>query len=166
MLVENPTYTIPRSPNHITADGSYSLDFSTPSNTNYLTIFRTVGFSGTYTISFWIRPHSVPTTGQLVAPVLSIASATGPSPDYPWIGFYGNGGTTTMRFCVKQGLNDAITCLDSANTSWTVDSSFYHIVFGQYPTPSTTEPYQYTLWMQANAGTRATVTTTYPGVPA
>jgi len=43
--------------------------------------------------------------------------------------------------------------------------TWYMVSWGAYPSPTTTEPFQVTLWMQVNAGSRATQTITYDSAP-
>jgi hypothetical protein len=157
-LLEPDGVNVPRTTGK-TGSGPYAFQHQAVAN-SYLYIPRTVGFSGTFTINFWIHVATGPSAdGKEV--YLATIKASGAA-RYPLLELIRVSGTTYVRYTVKQSITDTLSYVQ---VTMPLDANFHEVAFGGYPTPTQTEPFQWTLWMQVDGGTRATQTVTYPGVP-
>lgn len=141
--------------------GSYALAHTAVAN-SYVYIPRSTGPVGPFTVSFWIYIDTPPSASTKRVQILSTRSNLGDE-GYPRVYIYNNAGTNNLRYEVKQSVDDTITTLTSTQALST--ATWYHVTFGQYPNASSGAPYQQTLWLQVNAGTRNTANITYPDVP-
>jgi hypothetical protein len=92
----------------------------------------------------------------------SAAPGTGSTGSHPIVYLSRSGASTTIKYEVQQALTGDVT---SVSTSSAVSAStWYYVALGQYPTPTSSYPYQQTLWISlstTSAGAKATQTITY-----
>jgi hypothetical protein len=157
-LVEPDGSNVANSSTHKT--GTYSLAHTAAAN-SYLYVPRSTGPTGQFTVSLWILVDTVPSASTKRVQVLSTRNSLG-NEGYPRVYLYHNGTNVVFRYEVIQGITDAVTTLTSTQSIST--GTWYLVTFGQYPSPTASEPYQSTLWMEVNAGTRNTTTIAYPDV--
>jgi hypothetical protein len=143
------------------AGSGYSFNHTAAANSS-LIIPRTTGFGGTFTGSFWLYVDTLPSADTKVVQIISMKDSLG-ALGYPYVALYRSGANTNVRFYVKQSVTDTVSYVASSST--VSGSTWTHVSFGMYPTPTTSEPYQMTLWASINAGAKATATVAYPGVP-
>ena len=142
-------------PTHKTGATSLAIDASA---NHYVYIPRSSGPSGQFTVGFWIYPFGLPSATTKRVQILSTRDALG-NEGYPRVYLYNNAGTVNVRYEVKQGITDTVTTL--TNTSQAIAlNNWYYVTFGQYPNADSTHPYQHTLWIQTNGGTRDTANIT------
>jgi len=141
--------------------GTYALAHTAVAN-SYIYMPRSAGPVGQFTVSFWIYIDTLPSASTKRVQVLSTRDNLG-NEGYPRIYIYNNAGTSNLRYEVKQSVDDTVTTLTSTQSLST--ATWYHVTFGQYPNATSSAPYQQTLWLQVNAGTRNTANITYPDVP-
>lgn len=158
LLLEPDGANIANSSTHKT--GTYSLAHTAVAN-SYLYIARAAGMTGEYTASFWVYVDTLPSATTKRVQVLSIRDSLG-NEGYPRIYLYNNAGTTNFKYEVKQGLTDTVTTVTSSQAIST--ATWYLVVFGQYPSPTSSEPIQQTIWVSVNAGAKNVATITYPDV--
>jgi hypothetical protein len=125
--------------------------------------------NGPFTMGFWLYVVTPPSADGKAVPVVWMAPIASSSefvlngsaaPAYPRVSLYRIGSSTYVRYEVKQSLNDTPSYVQSASAL--SSSTWYYVALGQIRTPTTTEPYQHTLWMEIDGGTRQTQTITYP----
>lgn len=158
LFVEPDGANVANSSTHKT--GTYSLVHTAAAN-SYVYVPRATGPTGQFSASFWIYVDTLPSASTKRVQVLSTRDSLG-SEGYPRVYLYHNGTNVIFRYEVKQGINDTVTTLSS--TQAISAATWYLVALGQYPSPTTSEPFQSTLWMEVNAGTRNTTTITYPDV--
>ena len=125
----------------------------------YLYIPRTASLGGEFTVNVWVEFASDPATGDLVLATRDTngTNANGIGGKVYWIT---TSGDVRPNFKVLQNVTDTGT-----NVQWSADVSngAWHLLsFGEYPSPTTSEPYQWTIWISVDAGTRVTATITWP----
>lgn len=162
----------------VTSSGklSYALNHTAAADDG-LTISRATPLTGTLSMGFWIYVSTLPSgTGKKVpiiwmAPVQSSTESQIASGVYagssdtapPMVYLYNSSGTTYVRYEVKQALSETTTYVQS--TQSVAASTWYYVALGQYPTPTSTYPYQQTLWVNVSTtsmAARNTTTITYP----
>jgi hypothetical protein len=151
-------------------------------NGDGLTIPRTAPFGGTFTFGFWLSVDTLPSANGKKVPIFWMAPiydtsgseyminnsstpdlTTGNLTPYPRVYLYNSNGTTYVRYEVKQSMTETVTYVQSSQS--VNASTWYYVALGQYPTPTSTYPYQQTLWVSvstASLAARATQTITYP----
>jgi hypothetical protein len=141
--------------------GTYALAHAAAAN-SYIYVPRTNGPVGEFTVSFWIYIDTLPSASTKRVQVLSTRDSLG-NEGYPRVCIYNDTGTSKLRYEVKQGVDDTVATLTSTQALST--ATWYHVTFGQYANVTSSAPYQQTLWIQVNAGTRNSANITYPDVP-
>lgn len=145
---------VARADNGTLTTGTYCLDLASP---QYLYIPRSPSLGASFTMNLWIKLGSAPATTNIIRTFDGAGSRKG-----SYLQLNNSSGSITPRFYVKQSISDtesyvaASAALSNPTTTW------HLITFGIYATPTTTEPYQQTLWMQIDGGTKTTTTVTYP----
>ncbi len=149
------------------ANGGAAYAFNhTAAGNSYLEIPNTVGFSGMFTINLWIRVNTAPSASKF-SDILYVYNASGSSPYHydPRLQMvYDTGTTVKFKLLAKQSVTDTETPVTSAAVTY--GTSWHLVSFGMYPSPTTTEPYQTTLWIATDGGSKQTATITWPSVPA
>lgn len=143
--------------------GTYAW-WHTDTSNNYLLIPHTVGMTGTFTGGLWIYIDTPPpshATNNTVSFILSMKDGNG-IPQYPTLSLERNAGTANVypRFCIQQAMTGTVTC--AKGTTALSNSTWYYISFGEYASPTTSEPYQQTIWVGTNTNARVTATATWP----
>ena len=123
---------------------------------DYLYIPRSPSLGTSFTANLWMNFSATPNNG---VDVLSTKDAGG-NQKGSRLYLSVSGSNITPKFEIKQAMTDTVTPV-TASSSFT-SGSWHLVTFGAYATPTTSEPYQVTLWMQIDAGTKATATATYP----
>jgi hypothetical protein len=73
-------------------------------------------------------------------------------------------GSQWIDFSVKQSISDEVQTTAINVGTW--DANWHLISFGMYPTPTTSQPYQHTIWISKDGGAKQLATIEFPSVPA
>jgi hypothetical protein len=161
LFLEPDGVSISRSSTHKL--GSYSFSH-TNSNSSYLTIPNTVGFSGTFTVNFWIyfNTSGLPSADGRIVQVISIKTA-GSTMGRPYVVMKNTSGNTKMRFCMLD-LQETEVCVDDTTNLST--QTWYMATVGAYADPVYTNLNRQRLWIAVNNNTRTTDVLVAPQRPA
>lgn len=147
------------------ANGGVAYAVSVASVNQSIMLKETVGLSGTFTANLWVKlPSSnVLTSSGDFADVIFTRDTYVGNHNYPKLSLYNVSGTLKWRFQVKQSMTDTVSYVEQSVSKDTI----WHLVsWGQYPSPTSSYPYQMTIWISVDGTAKTTATTTYPSVPA
>jgi hypothetical protein len=152
-FLERGGYDLARSSTHKT--GSYSLAPDTGSGTEYLYIPRSPSLGTSFTANVWLYADSLGATSTLIGTYDDSGTKVG-----SYLSDTNTSSVHHFRFTVKQSMTDTVSYVEDSTTLSA--TTWYFVSFGIYASPTTTEPYQSTLWIRVNGGAATTQTITYP----
>lgn len=128
--------------------GSYAFDH-TATTTSYLTTRNTFGLTGTFTASLWLYVNTPPSNGTTM--LVEHVDELGTTTLRPFLFLENSGGTTVVKWLTR----NAITGADRTISSTTALSTgqWYHVIWGQYRNPTSSNLLQERQWISINGGT-------------
>lgn len=136
-----------------TSINGYSLQLAA---SGYVYIPRTASLGGEFTLNLWVKWATDPANGDAL--VYTYDSAPAIVGSYIW--FTNSSGDVRARFHTTEEVTDT-----SGEAVWGSDISAntWHLIsVGEYPTPTSSNPYQWTIWIAVDAGTKVTANMTWP----
>lgn len=131
-----------------------------------LHIPKTVGLSGAFTVSFWLNVDTggFPSADGKGIGILSMRDGNGGiSSLYPFLYVDRQAGVNRVVFQVRNAKTGAV--VSAVRGQGMAQGAWYNVQFGIYPSPTSSEPLQQTVWISLNNETASTATMSWPDQP-
>jgi hypothetical protein len=128
---------------------------------SYLHIPNTVGLGGTFTAGMWIKVTTGPSADGKAVFVMATVDGLG-NTRWPLLYLQRQSGGYTFVYVIENAFTGNQVTVTSSAVSL---NTWYYVTFGNYASPTTSEPFQQTIWIALNDAAATTATSSYPSRP-